>query len=77
MLYTQIIISREPGLIHGQSSVTRVFHDALKNSNDPFYAAIRQEAGSWPVLARHLDAAVTCDLRENPSDRNIETATDK
>ena len=77
MVYKQKIIFREPGLIHGQSSVTGVFHDALKNSNDPFYAAIRQEADSWPVLARHLDAAVACDLRENPSNRNIETATDR
>ena len=34
MLYKQKIITREPGLIHGLSSVKSVFNDAVENSNE-------------------------------------------
>lgn len=64
----QKIIYREPGLIHGQSSVMSVFNDAVENSNYPFYGAIRQELASaeLPTIAKNLDDAAS-KLRGNSS----------
>ncbi len=69
-------IYREPGLIHGLSSVTSVFNDAVENSDYPFYCTIRQQLGSasLPNLAQHLDA-VASKQREKPC--NIETTVNR
>ncbi|MBR1557631.1 MAG: hypothetical protein IJ647_07715 [Prevotella sp.] len=78
MVYIQKIIFREPGLIHGLTTVASVINDAVANGYFPNFSAISQQlvSGCLP-LPTEGEGDVGSNLREDSSSRDIETATDR